>query len=109
MMRQKKSLGQHFLNSRHVLEQIILAANVKEGETILEIGPGTGILTAALLNAGAKVTAVEKDDRACGLLKEKFSRRSAMAGWFSFTAIFFIRKFSILSASRRIQSSILLT
>jgi len=74
MMRPKKSLGQHFLNSRHVLEQIISAANVKEGETILEIGPGTGILTAALLNAGAKVTAVEKDDRACGLLKEKFSK-----------------------------------
>lgn len=70
-IRAKKSLGQHFLNSEHVLEQIIAAAHIKEGETVLEIGPGTGILTAALLNAGAKVTAVEKDDRAYDILKEK--------------------------------------
>lgn len=68
----KKSLGQHFLNSRHVLEQIITAGNIKNGENILEIGPGTGILTDALLKAGAIVTAVEKDDRALIGLKEKF-------------------------------------
>jgi len=71
-MRAKKSLGQHFLNSRHVLEQIISAVRIKKGETILEIGPGTGILTAALLNARAKVVAVEKDDRATEFLTEKF-------------------------------------
>ena len=68
----KKSLGQHFLNSPHVLRQIIEAANIERGETILEIGPGTGILTKALLDAGAKVIAVEKDSRAFELLKERF-------------------------------------
>ncbi len=68
----KKSLGQHFLNSKHVLEQIISAAEIKEGETVLEIGPGTGILTEALLAAGAKVLAVEKDSRSVVLIKEKF-------------------------------------
>ncbi len=69
----KKSLGQHFLNSKHVLEQIISAGNIKSGENILEIGPGTGVLTEALLKTGAKVVAVEKDIRAFELLKEKFA------------------------------------
>ncbi|MDD5165482.1 MAG: 16S rRNA (adenine(1518)-N(6)/adenine(1519)-N(6))-dimethyltransferase RsmA [Candidatus Pacebacteria bacterium] len=69
----KKSLGQHFLNSKHVLGQIIAAGNITIGQNILEIGPGTGILTTELLNAGAVVTAVEKDDRSIELLKEKFA------------------------------------
>lgn len=68
----KKSLGQHFLNSKHVLDQIIACAKIEKGEQVLEIGPGTGILTEALLEAGADVTAVEKDDRAIDLLNQKF-------------------------------------
>lgn len=74
----KKSLGQHFLRSPSVLAKIISAANVKSGEAILEIGPGEGVLTGALLKAGANVVAVEKDNRAYGLLKEKFNE--AVAG-----------------------------
>ena len=68
----KKSLGQHFLNSTHVLGQIIEAGNIQKGEVVLEIGPGTGILTRALLDAGAKVIAVEKDARAIGMLEQDF-------------------------------------
>jgi 16S rRNA (adenine1518-N6/adenine1519-N6)-dimethyltransferase len=68
----KKSLGQHFLNSKHVLGQIIEAAHIQKGETVLEIGPGTGILTEALLKTGANVIAIEKDDRAIEMLNEKF-------------------------------------
>ena len=68
----KKSLGQHFLNSRHVLEQIISAANLQKGEYVLEIGPGTGILTRELLNAGAQVTAIEKDSRVITTLEQDF-------------------------------------
>jgi len=68
----KKSLGQHFLNSNHVLSQIIEAGNIKNGEKVLEIGPGTGFLTTALLKTGANVVAIEKDIRAIDLLKEKF-------------------------------------
>lgn len=71
----KKSLGQHFLNSKSALAQIISAAVIKANESVLEIGPGTGILTSALLEAGAKVIAIEKDDRAFELLKEKFSQQ----------------------------------
>lgn len=68
----KKSLGQHFLNSPSVLAKIVEAGRIQPDETILEIGPGTGILTRALLNTGAKVIAVEKDDRALAVLEEKF-------------------------------------
>ncbi len=68
----KKSLGQHFLNSPHVLSQIIEAGELIKGEKILEIGPGTGILTKAMLDAGANVIAVEKDNRAIEILSEKF-------------------------------------
>lgn len=71
----KKSLGQHFLTSKHVLEAIIAASNIEKGETILEIGPGTGILTERLLESGAKVLAVEKDTRAIGLLRDKFAEQ----------------------------------
>ncbi len=69
----KKSLGQHFLNSKHVLGQIIAAGNISVSQNILEIGPGTGVLTTELLKADAIVTTIEKDDRAIELLKEKFA------------------------------------
>lgn len=41
-------------------EDLTMAANVKEGDAVLEIGPGTGCLTNALVNAGATVLAIEK-------------------------------------------------
>lgn len=69
----KKSLGQHFLHSPTALKKIIDAAKLTADETVLEIGPGTGILTAALLETSAKVVAIEKDARAIELLKEKFA------------------------------------
>lgn len=68
----KKSLGQNFLNSPHAINDIIEAGAIEEGETVLEIGPGKGVLTEALFKAGAKVVAVEKDDRMIPLLEEKF-------------------------------------
>lgn len=77
----KKSLGQHFLNSKHVLSQIIEASQVKEGDLVLEIGPGTGVLTRALLEKGAQVVAVEKDRRAIEALKnEEWSMKNVNKG-----------------------------
>lgn len=49
------------------------AANLTEGETVLEIGPGTGALTRELLLRGAHVVALEADERAIEVLKETFS------------------------------------
>jgi len=66
----KKRLGQNFLVDAEVLAQIIAAAEIELGETIVEIGPGPGVLTQALLRAGAKVEAVELDTDILPVLKE---------------------------------------
>lgn len=57
----KKSLGQHWLHDEATLNYICDVADISSDDTILEIGPGTGTLTAKLLDNGAKVVAVEKD------------------------------------------------
>lgn len=57
----KKSLGQHFLIDQNVLQRIISLAKVQEDDAIVEIGPGPGVLTDFLLDAGACVTAIERD------------------------------------------------
>lgn len=71
-MYKKKSLGQHFLNHKVHLNAVADAADIKKGETVVEIGPGEGALTAVLLERGAKVVALEKDTRLIDVLKEKF-------------------------------------
>jgi 16S rRNA (adenine1518-N6/adenine1519-N6)-dimethyltransferase len=69
----KKSLGQHFLNNRHYLGLVADATQIKKGDTVVEIGPGEGTLTAVLLERGAKVVALEKDSRLIALLRDKFA------------------------------------
>ncbi len=71
----KKSYGQNFLADRGVLKKIIAAAELEPGEMVLEIGPGTGILTEALLNAGANVVAVEADPELAALMRKNFGNR----------------------------------
>ena len=70
----KKSLGQNFLRAPHIVGKMIYAANISKDSVVLEVGPGKGVLTAGLLEVGAKVIAVEKDDRAIPFLNEKFSK-----------------------------------
>lgn len=69
----KKSLGQNFLHAPHVAGMMIHEAEIKAGDTVLETGPGKGALTSVLLEAGAKVIAVEKDIRSVEFLQEKYS------------------------------------
>jgi 16S rRNA (adenine1518-N6/adenine1519-N6)-dimethyltransferase len=68
-----KKLGQHFLTSPTVLERILAEASLSPGEAVLEPGPGRGVLTERLLDAGARVTAVEVDPGLCGALRERWS------------------------------------
>lgn len=71
-MKAKKYLGQNFLRDDLVIEQILFVARVKEGDRVLEIGPGTGILTEALAKTGARVTAIEFDHDLIAPLNERF-------------------------------------
>ena len=67
----KKSLGQNFILDLNLTARIARAAGPLEGVTVLEIGPGPGGLTRALLALGTKrVIAIERDRRACAALEE---------------------------------------
>ncbi|MEQ9453479.1 MAG: 16S rRNA (adenine(1518)-N(6)/adenine(1519)-N(6))-dimethyltransferase RsmA [Phycisphaeraceae bacterium] len=68
----KKALGQNFLVDPNHLRRIVAAANLDPSDTVLEIGPGTGVLTAELINTGARVIAVEIDRDMQQLLRERF-------------------------------------
>lgn len=60
-IRPTKTLGQNFVNDPGTVRKIVRNAGVQTGEQVLEIGPGLGSLTLALLEAGAQVSAVEID------------------------------------------------
>jgi 16S rRNA (adenine1518-N6/adenine1519-N6)-dimethyltransferase len=68
-----KRLGQHFLRDQRTIERIIDALNPKADETIIEIGPGTGALTASLVERAGRVVAVEFDNKLAPLLSERFA------------------------------------
>ncbi len=65
-----KKLGQNFLFDEQLLDRIAAIPGDLGGQNVLEIGPGPGGLTRALLRAGAKVTAIEMDDRCLPALAE---------------------------------------
>lgn len=76
-MRAKKSLGQHFLKSEKALTQIVGAGDIGIDDVVLEIGPGTGVLTSKLLSLAGRVIAIEKDRELIPVLEEKFSKEIA--------------------------------
>ncbi len=70
-MKTKKQFGQHWLRNEQILDRIIQAAKLTPTDRVLEIGPGTGILTRRLITAASAVVAVEIDRDLCSLLVKK--------------------------------------
>jgi 16S rRNA (adenine1518-N6/adenine1519-N6)-dimethyltransferase len=67
-----KSLGQNFLHDGNQLRRIVRAAELRERDKVLEIGPGLGPLTELLVQAAGQVLAIEKDARLVRILRERF-------------------------------------
>jgi 16S rRNA (adenine1518-N6/adenine1519-N6)-dimethyltransferase len=73
MVNSKKRFGQNFLVDRGVVDRIIAAVSPRPDETIIEIGPGSGALTARLLEQTGRLVAVEFDRDLVPSLREKFA------------------------------------
>jgi len=69
-LRPSKALGQHFLADNNMAAHIVRLAGVQSGDHVVEVGPGLGSLTLALVDAGAHVRAVELDARLAKVLAE---------------------------------------
>ncbi|MBA2627679.1 MAG: ribosomal RNA small subunit methyltransferase A [Gemmatimonadales bacterium] len=72
MAQAKRRLGQHFLSDPRILARIADASGAGPGDTVLEIGPGPGGLTAALVATGARIVAIEKDTDMIPALRARF-------------------------------------
>ncbi|MBP5672147.1 MAG: ribosomal RNA small subunit methyltransferase A [Victivallales bacterium] len=66
-----RRLGQNFLMDPNMLDSLVRIAGVAAGDSVLEVGPGTGVLTERMLSAGARVQAVELDHRLAQYLREE--------------------------------------
>jgi 16S rRNA (adenine1518-N6/adenine1519-N6)-dimethyltransferase len=71
--RARKNLGQHFLIDEVVLNDIVTAAALSPADTVLEIGPGLGVLTRELAAQAGRVVAVELDDSLAAALKKEMA------------------------------------
>lgn len=72
-LRPKHRLGQNFLHDKNQLQRLVAAAALAPGDCVLEIGPGTGTLTEAVLEAGAQVIACELDDDMAAIVEDRFA------------------------------------
>ena len=80
-LRPRRARGQHFLVDPGARDAIVEAAGIGPDRTVLEVGPGTGILTAALLARGATVLAIELDRGLAGLLRETLGSHPRFTLW----------------------------
>jgi 16S rRNA (adenine1518-N6/adenine1519-N6)-dimethyltransferase len=72
-LRARKSLAQHFLVDGSVLEKIVTAAELTPSDTVIEVGPGLGVLTQTLVEQAGKVIAIELDNHLADILRAHFN------------------------------------
>ncbi|MCE7973364.1 MAG: ribosomal RNA small subunit methyltransferase A [Leptolyngbya sp. PLA1] len=72
----RHAFGQNFLIDHNLIRRLVDASGVAAGDTVLEIGPGTGTLTDELLDRGCRVVAGEIDRGLCALLRERYAGRT---------------------------------
>ena len=75
-LRPTKALGQNFVHDANTIRRITRIADLAPGDVVLEVGPGLGSLTLGLLDAGARVVAVEVDPRLAAVLPETIRERA---------------------------------
>src|SRR2546423_15303781 len=68
-----KTLGQNFLHDRNLARWIVEKAELSADDYVVEIGPGLGALTEFILESGARVLAIEKDQRLVEFLRKRFA------------------------------------
>lgn len=79
-MKPRKRFGQHFLHHRAILAHIAEALGSAPGDLVLEIGPGQGALTEALVARGARVVAIEKDRDLVPVVRERLPQVTVVEG-----------------------------
>jgi 16S rRNA (adenine1518-N6/adenine1519-N6)-dimethyltransferase len=72
----RKSLGQHFLTDRNILERIADAAEIAPSDTVVEIGPGRGALTDLLVERAGRLVAIEYDRALAAQLRVRYALRT---------------------------------
>jgi 16S rRNA (adenine1518-N6/adenine1519-N6)-dimethyltransferase len=77
----RKRLGQNFLRDRSFLKRIVDAADLGDGDEVLEVGAGTGVLTQALLERTRRVVAIELDDSLFDLLQNRLGSDPKLELW----------------------------
>lgn len=78
-LRPRTAIGQHFVTDPNTVRKVVQIAGVEPGMQVLEIGPGLGALSLALLEAGARLIAVERDRALAPVLGEVLAGRTAQA------------------------------
>ncbi|MDP6601383.1 MAG: 16S rRNA (adenine(1518)-N(6)/adenine(1519)-N(6))-dimethyltransferase RsmA [Phycisphaerales bacterium] len=68
-------LGQNFLHDQNVVRKLVDASGVGDGDLVLEVGPGTGVLTEELVSRGCRVVACEVDEGLANLVEDRLGKR----------------------------------
>ena len=74
-LKPRRRLGQNFLHDKNLLGRLVEAAGISPGDLVVEVGPGTGTLTEALLEHGAAVVACEIDPGLAAIVRQRFGSR----------------------------------